>query len=67
MDIYNTDYTQAEGLRSGGLEVSLRKDRKIGELQSQNFKRAHATGVKNGVWNRCGHLFTDRMPRNLLS
>ncbi len=46
MDIYNTDYTQAEGKANGVLEDSLRKDRDIAELQRQNFKRAHAAGVK---------------------
>jgi imidazolonepropionase-like amidohydrolase len=46
MDIYNTDYTQAEGKKNGVLEDNLRKDRDIGELQRENFKRAHAAGVK---------------------
>ena len=46
MDIYNTDYTQAEGKKNGVLEESMRKDREIGELQRQNFKRANAAGVK---------------------
>ena len=46
MDIYNTDYTQSEGKKNGVLEDNLRKDREIAELQRQNFKRAHAAGVK---------------------
>jgi imidazolonepropionase-like amidohydrolase len=46
MDIYNTDYTQAEGKKNGVLEDNLRKDRDIGELQRQNFRRAHAAGAK---------------------
>lgn len=46
MDIYNTDYTQAVGTKNGQLEDNLRKDREIGEVQRQNFKRAHAAGVK---------------------
>ncbi|MES2320038.1 MAG: amidohydrolase family protein [Pseudomonadota bacterium] len=46
MDIYNTDYTQAEGKKNGVLEDNLRKDREIGDVQRQNFKRAHAAGVK---------------------
>jgi imidazolonepropionase-like amidohydrolase len=46
MDIYNTDYTQSEGKKNGVLEESMRKDREIGELQRQNFKRANAAGVK---------------------
>jgi imidazolonepropionase-like amidohydrolase len=46
MDIYNTDYTQAEGRKNGVLEESMRKDREIGEIQRQNFRKAHAAGVK---------------------
>jgi imidazolonepropionase-like amidohydrolase len=46
MDIYNTDYTQAEGRKNGVLEDNLRKDRDIGELQRENFRRAHAAGAK---------------------
>ena len=46
MDIYNTDYTQSEGKKNGVLEDNLRKDREIGELQRENFRRAHAAGVK---------------------
>jgi imidazolonepropionase-like amidohydrolase len=46
MDIYNTDYTQAEGNRNGVLEDNLRKDREIAEIQRQGFRRAHAAGAK---------------------
>ena len=46
MDIYNTDYTQAEGKKNGVLEDNLRKDREIAEIQRQNFRKAHAAGVK---------------------
>jgi imidazolonepropionase-like amidohydrolase len=46
MDIYNTEYTQAEGRKNGVLEDNLRKDREIAETQRQGFKRAHAAGVK---------------------
>lgn len=46
MDIYNTDYTQAEGKKNGVLEDNLRKDRDIGEIQRQNFKKALQAGVK---------------------
>ncbi len=46
MDIYNTDYTQAEGARNGVLEDNLRKDREVAEVQRQGFKRALAAGVK---------------------
>lgn len=46
MDIYNTDYTQAEGAKNGVLEDNLRKDREVGDLQRENFRKAHAAGVK---------------------
>jgi imidazolonepropionase-like amidohydrolase len=46
MDIFNTDYTQAEGAKNGVLEDNLRKDREIAQLQRDNFKKAHKAGVK---------------------
>jgi imidazolonepropionase-like amidohydrolase len=46
MDIYNTDYTQSEGKKNGVLEDNLRKDREIGDLQRENFRKAHTAGVK---------------------
>ncbi|MDP3739647.1 MAG: amidohydrolase family protein [Hyphomonadaceae bacterium] len=46
MDIYNTDYTQAEGARNGVLEDNLRKDREIAEIQRQNYRKALKAGVK---------------------
>jgi imidazolonepropionase-like amidohydrolase len=46
MDIYNTDYTQAEGKKNGVLEDNLRKDREIGQIQRDNFQAAHRAGVR---------------------
>jgi imidazolonepropionase-like amidohydrolase len=46
MDIYNTDYTQREGKKNGVLEDNLRKDREIADVQRENFRKAHAAGVK---------------------
>jgi imidazolonepropionase-like amidohydrolase len=46
MDIYNTDYTQAEGAKNGVLEDNLRKDREIAQTQRDNFRRSHKAGVK---------------------
>jgi len=46
MDIYNTDYTQAEGKKNGVLEANLQKDRDIGEIQRENFRKALKAGVK---------------------
>ena len=41
MDIYNTEYTQAEGKKNGVLEDNLRKDREIAQIQRDNFRKAH--------------------------
>jgi imidazolonepropionase-like amidohydrolase len=46
MDIYNTEYTQAEGKKNGVLEDNLRKDREVADLQREGFRKAHAAGVK---------------------
>ncbi|MFL6723910.1 MAG: amidohydrolase family protein [Sphingomicrobium sp.] len=46
MDIKNTDYTQAEGRKNGELEENLRKDRDIGQIQRDNFRKAHDAGVR---------------------
>ncbi len=46
MDIYNTDYTQAEGKKNGVLEDNLRKDREIGQLKRDNFRKAYKAGVR---------------------
>ena len=46
MDIYNTEYTQAEGAKNGVLPDNLRKDREIAEAQRQNFRKAHEAGVR---------------------
>ena len=46
MDIYNTEYTQAEGKANGVLEENLKKDRDIGDIQRENFRKAHKAGAK---------------------
>lgn len=46
MDIFNTDYTQAEGKKNGVLEDNLRKDREVAQIQRDNFRKAHKAGVK---------------------
>ena len=45
MDIYNTEYTQAEGARNGVLPDNLRKDREVAQIQRDNFRKAHRAGV----------------------
>ncbi len=46
MDIYNTEYTQAEGAKNGVLEDNLRKDREIAQIQRDNFRKANAAGAR---------------------
>ena len=46
MDIFNTDYTQAEGSRNGVTEDSLRRDREVAQAQRDNFRAAHRAGVR---------------------
>ena len=37
---------KSEGAKNGVLEDNLRKDREIGDLQRENFRSAHAAGVR---------------------
>ncbi len=46
MDIFNTDYTQAEGAKNGVLEDNLRKDREVAQIQRDNFRKSLRAGVK---------------------
>ena len=55
MDIYNTEYTQAQGAKNGILEDNLRKDREIAQLQRDNFRAAHG---------RCAHALRHRRRRD---
>jgi imidazolonepropionase-like amidohydrolase len=54
MDIFNTDYTQAEGARNGILEDNLRKDREIAQIQRDNFRAAHRAGVRMAFGSDAG-------------
>jgi imidazolonepropionase-like amidohydrolase len=46
MDIFNTDYTQAEGAKNGVLEDNLRKDRETAQVQRDGFRAAHRAGAR---------------------
>jgi imidazolonepropionase-like amidohydrolase len=46
MDIYNDDYTLAEGEKNGMFKESLEKERTIGLRQRQTFRAALKAGVK---------------------
>ncbi len=45
MDIYVSDYILSEGEKVGILPESLAKERMVGRIQRENFKRAHEAGV----------------------
>lgn len=47
MDIYNTDYTLAEGARNGVLPENLEKERQVGQRQRESFRRSVAMGVRH--------------------
>ncbi len=46
MDIYNTEYTLAQGTATGVLEESLEKERQVGGVQRESFTKAVKAGVK---------------------
>ena len=46
MDIYNDTFILSEGKKFGMLEESLEKERMIGQAQRDNFRKAHAAGVR---------------------
>lgn len=46
MDIYVSDYILSEGEKAGILEEFLEKERQVGRVQRENFRKAHKAGVK---------------------
>jgi imidazolonepropionase-like amidohydrolase len=46
MDIYDDDFILQEGAKAGMLPESLEKERKVGQLQRNNFRKAWQAGVK---------------------
>ncbi len=46
MDIYNDDYILKEGLKVGMLPESIEKEKQLGQLQRDNFRRAFQAGAK---------------------
>jgi imidazolonepropionase-like amidohydrolase len=46
MDIYNDDYILQVGPKIGMTEEQLTKERGVGQIQRDNFRKAHAAGVK---------------------
>src|SRR5713101_1061818 len=45
-DIYNDDFILQEGAKAGMLPESIEKERQIGKLQRENFRRAFQAGAK---------------------
>jgi imidazolonepropionase-like amidohydrolase len=45
-DIYNDDYILQEGAKAGMLPESIEKEKTIGRLQRESFRRAHAAGAR---------------------
>ena len=45
MDVYVSDYILGEGAKKGILEESLAKERTVGKIQRQNFKKAVQAGA----------------------
>ncbi len=46
MDIYVTEFILGVGEEAGILPESLEKERKVGQIQRDNFRKAHEAGVK---------------------
>jgi len=45
-DIYNDDYILQEGAKAGMLPESIEKEKKVGRLQRENFRKAFQAGAK---------------------
>ena len=45
-DTYNDDFILQEGAKAGMLPESIEKEKKVGRLQRENFRRAFQAGVK---------------------
>jgi imidazolonepropionase-like amidohydrolase len=45
-DIYNDDFILQEGAKAGMLPESIEKERKLGRLQRENFRKASQAGAK---------------------
>ncbi|HXA00058.1 MAG TPA: amidohydrolase family protein [Candidatus Dormibacteraeota bacterium] len=45
-DIYNDDFILQEGKKAGMLDESIEKEKKVGRLQRENFRKAFKAGAK---------------------
>ncbi|MEM9742020.1 MAG: amidohydrolase family protein [Pseudomonadota bacterium] len=46
MDIYGTEYLLSAGETAGALPESMEKERRVGQIQRDNFRKAHDAGVR---------------------
>jgi imidazolonepropionase-like amidohydrolase len=53
-DIYNDDYILQEGAKAGMLPESIEKEKKVGRLQRENFRKAFRAGCKMGFATDAG-------------
>jgi imidazolonepropionase-like amidohydrolase len=65
MDIFNSEYTQAEGAKNGVLEENLAKDREVTARQREGFRRAHRAGVTMVMGTDAGVMPHALAPRQL--
>lgn len=54
MDIYNDDYILSAGEKAGFLPESLAKEKEIGQLQRDNFRKAFQAGAKMAFGSDAG-------------
>ena len=54
MDVYDDDYILAEGAKNGVEPASMDKERQVGRLQRENFRKAVAAGCKMGFATDAG-------------
>jgi len=53
-DIYNDDYILQEGAKAGMLPESIEKEKKVGRVQRENFRKAFQAGCKMGFATDAG-------------
>lgn len=53
-DIYNDDFILQEGAKAGMLPESIEKEKKLGRLQRENFRKAFQAGCKMGFATDAG-------------
>jgi imidazolonepropionase-like amidohydrolase len=54
MDVYDDDYILAEGAKNGVEPASMDKERQVGRLQRENFRKALMAGCKMGFATDAG-------------